>query len=155
MINDNSFVDLSKLYNIPVSNKDMYINKMEENFKEYKENNNVMLEDNFVNKKNNLEPIKSAQELQNNMNLSNFNPPQSISNYEVQNEYNIQNLNDLMRSQIGKNVTIEFLIGANNLIEKKGTVLAVGDDYIILNEDNTESILICDFYNIKFITLNY
>lgn len=155
MINDNSFVDLSKLYNIPVSNKDMYINKMEENFKEDKENNNVMLEDNFVNKKNNLEPIKSAQELQNNMNLSNFNPPQSISNYEVQNEYNIQNLNDLMRSQIGKNVTIEFLIGANNLIEKKGTVLAVGDDYIILNEDNTESILICDFYNIKFITLNY
>ena len=120
MINDNSFVDLSKLYNIPVSNKDMYINKMEENFKEDKENNNVMLEDNFVNKKNNLEPIKSAQELQNNMNLSNFNPPQSISNYEVQNEYNIQNLNDLMRSQIGKNVTIEFLIGANNLIEKKG-----------------------------------
>ena len=97
MINDNSFVDLSKLYNIPVSNKDMYINKMEENFKEDKENNNVMLEDNFVNKKNNLEPIKSAQELQNNMNLSNFNPPQSISNYEVQNEYNIQNLNDLMR----------------------------------------------------------
>ena len=155
MINDNSFVDLSKIYNIPVSNKDMYINKMEENFKEDKENNNVMLEDNFVNKKNNLEPIKSAQELQNNMNLSNFNPPQSISNYEVQNEYNIQNLNDLMRSQIGKNVTIEFLIGANNLIEKKGTVLAVGDDYIILNEDNTESILICDFYNIKFITLNY
>ena len=106
-------------------------------------------------KKNNLEPIKSAQELQNNMNLSNFNPPQSISNYEVQNEYNIQNLNDLMRSQIGKNVTIEFLIGDNNLIEKKGTVLAVGDDYILLNEDNTESILICDFYNIKFITLNY
>lgn len=155
MINDNSFVDLSKLYNIPVSNKDMYINKMEENFKEDKENNNVMLEDNFVNKKNNLEPIKSAQELQNNMNLSNFNPPQSISNYEVQNEYNIQNLNDLMRSQIGKNVTIEFLIGDNNLIEKKGTVLAVGDDYILLNEDNTESILICDFYNIKFITLNY
>ena len=51
MINDNSFVDLSKLYNIPVSNKDMYINKMEENFKEDKENNNVMLEDNFVNKK--------------------------------------------------------------------------------------------------------
>lgn len=155
MINDNNFVDLSKLYNIPVSNNDMYINKMEENFKENRENDNVMLEDNFGNNKNNLEQIKSAQEVQNNMNLSNFNPFQNISDYEVKNEYGIQNLNDLMRSQIGKNATIEFLIGDNNLVEKRGTILAVGDDYILLNEDNTESILVCDFYNIRFITLNY
>lgn len=74
---------------------------------------------------------------------------------DFKNEDVMQSLNDLMRTQIGRNVTIQFLIGSDNLIEKRGTVLAVGDDYIILREDETGNIIVCDFYNIRFATLNY
>lgn len=67
----------------------------------------------------------------------------------------IQYLNSFMRTQIGRRVTIEFLVGNDNMIEKRGILLAVGANFVLLNEEGTNDILSCDFYNIKFVTFHY
>ncbi len=67
----------------------------------------------------------------------------------------LQFMNGFMRTQIGRRVTIEFLIGTNTLTDRTGTLLAVGADYILINEVETDDILLCDFYSMKFIKFYY
>lgn len=67
----------------------------------------------------------------------------------------IQYLNGFIRSQVGRNVSIEFLVGTNQLVTKEGFLVAVGANFILLNPKGTNDILACDFYNIKFITFFY
>ncbi|HEY8423087.1 MAG TPA: hypothetical protein VIL05_15305 [Thermoclostridium sp.] len=67
----------------------------------------------------------------------------------------LQYMNGFMRTQIGRRCTVEFLIGTNTLTDKTGTLLAVGANYILLNETESDDILLCDFYSIKFITFYY
>lgn len=66
-----------------------------------------------------------------------------------------QTLSNFARSQIGKNTTVEFLIGDNTLIEKSGSIVSVGENYILLNETGTRSLVACDLNNIKFIYFDY
>ncbi len=68
---------------------------------------------------------------------------------------NTQTLVSLAQSQIGKNTTIEFLLGENTLIEKTGTIVSVGENYILLNEAGTRNLVACDLKNIKFIYFEY
>jgi len=56
-----------------------------------------------------------------------------------------------LRSQIGSKVKVEFLIGTNMLIDREGTLLDVGVSYIIINETETDDLLLCDIYSIKFV----
>lgn len=65
----------------------------------------------------------------------------------------IQFLNGFLRTQIGKRVRVEFLVGTNTYLEKSGKLLAVGANYIILQEAMTDDLLVCDFFNIKFTTI--
>lgn len=65
----------------------------------------------------------------------------------------MQYLNGFLRAQIGKRVRVEFLIGTNTFTEKSGKLLEVGANYILLQEAMTDDLLVCDFYNIKFVTL--
>ena len=67
----------------------------------------------------------------------------------------VQTLSNFARSQIGKNTTVEFLIGDNTLIEKSGSIVSVGENYILLNETGTRSLVACDLNNIKFIYFDY
>lgn len=64
---------------------------------------------------------------------------------------NLQYLNAALRTQIGRKVTIDFLIGTNTLVDKTGTLLAVGANYLIINEIETDDLLFCDFFTIKFV----
>lgn len=65
----------------------------------------------------------------------------------------MQYLNGFLRTQIGNRVTVNFLIGTNTYIDKSGKLLAVGANYIVLQEAMTDDLLVCDFFNIKFITI--
>ena len=56
-----------------------------------------------------------------------------------------------LRTQIGSRVKIEFLIGTNMLIDREGTLVDVGISYIIINEVETDDLLLCDIYSIKFV----
>lgn len=68
---------------------------------------------------------------------------------------NLQYLNGFIRTQIGRRISIDFLIGSNNMVTKTGYLLAVATNYILINELDTNDITACDFYNIKFIRFYY
>lgn len=67
----------------------------------------------------------------------------------------IQYLNGFLRTQIGRAVRVEFLIGTNTMVDRTGILLGVGANYILINEAETDDIVACDFYNIKFIKFYY
>jgi hypothetical protein len=67
----------------------------------------------------------------------------------------LQYMNGFLRTQIGRPVRVDFLIGTNTLVDRSGTLLAVGINYILINESDSDDIVACDFYNIKFIKFFY
>jgi hypothetical protein len=64
-------------------------------------------------------------------------------------------LNGFLRSQIGRRVRVDFLIGTNTFMDRSGLLLGVGANYILLREASSDDIMACDFYNIKFVTFFY
>lgn len=81
------------------------------------------------------------------MPLSDLNQSQPISTESV------QFLNGFLRTQIGNRVRVEFLVGTNTYLERSGKLMAVGANYIILQEAMSDDMLVCDFFNIKFVTI--
>ncbi|EPR09272.1 hypothetical protein [Ruminiclostridium papyrosolvens] len=61
-------------------------------------------------------------------------------------------MNGFLRTQIGKTVRVEFLIGTGTLVDKFGRLLAVGANYLVLRQAETDDIVVCDFFTIKFVT---
>ena len=59
-----------------------------------------------------------------------------------------------LREQIGKLMRVEFLIGTNNLVDRLGIVEHVGASYILLRSFENDSLVYCDIYSIKFITIS-
>lgn len=67
------------------------------------------------------------------------------------NRTSIQYLNGFLRTQIGKNVRVQFLFGCDLMVERFGELISVGANYILLSEAETGYMLACDFKDIKFI----
>lgn len=63
----------------------------------------------------------------------------------------IQYTQGYLKTQIGKKIKVEFLIGTNMLIDREGTLMDVGISYIIIREVETDDLLLCDIYSIKFV----
>ncbi|MGN1326858.1 MAG: hypothetical protein ACI4VQ_02075 [Clostridia bacterium] len=59
-----------------------------------------------------------------------------------------------LREQIGKLMRVEFLIGTNNLVDRIGILQDVGASYILLRSLESDSLVYCDIYAIKFITIS-
>ena len=59
-----------------------------------------------------------------------------------------------LREQIGKLMRVEFLIGTNNLVDRIGVLEDVGASYILLRSFENDSLIYCDIYAIKFITIS-
>ena len=49
---------------------------------------------------------------------------------------------------------VEFLIGTNNLVDRIGILEDVGASYILLRSLESDSLVYCDIYSIKFITIS-
>lgn len=60
-----------------------------------------------------------------------------------------------LKSQIGARVKVEFLIGTDMFVDKEGTLVDVGISYIIIREVDTDDLLLCDIYSIKFVRFYY
>lgn len=58
-----------------------------------------------------------------------------------------------LREQIGKLVRVEFLIGTNNLTDRTGILEDVGASYILLRSIESDNLIYCDIYSIKFVTI--
>lgn len=67
----------------------------------------------------------------------------------------LQYINGFLRTQIGKKVNVEFLIGTNTVTDRTGTLMGVGANYLLLNEVETDDLLICDFFSVKFVRVYY
>lgn len=59
-----------------------------------------------------------------------------------------------LREQIGKLMRVEFLIGTNNLTDRIGILEDVGASYILLRSVESNNLIFCDIYSIKFITIS-
>jgi hypothetical protein len=59
-----------------------------------------------------------------------------------------------LNHQIGSKVRVEFLVGTNApLVDRAGTLRYVGSNYIIITPSETDDLLVCDLYSIKFVTI--
>lgn len=58
-----------------------------------------------------------------------------------------------LREQIGKLIRVEFLIGTNNLTDRIGILEDVGASYILLRSVESDNLIYCDIYAIKFVTI--
>lgn len=67
----------------------------------------------------------------------------------------IQYANGFYRTQIGRYVRIEQLMGSNTIENKEGFLIGVGLNYIILQEMSTGNIQVIDFYGIKSMYIYY
>lgn len=59
-----------------------------------------------------------------------------------------------LREQIGKLMRVEFLIGTNNLTDRIGILEDVGASYILLRSIESNNLIYCDIYSIKFVTIS-
>ena len=59
-----------------------------------------------------------------------------------------------LRTQIGKLMRVEFLIGTNNLVDTTGILIDVGASYILLRALESDVVTYADIYSIKFITIS-
>lgn len=59
-----------------------------------------------------------------------------------------------LREQLGKLMRVEFLIGTNNLTDRIGVLEDVGASYILLRSVESNNLIYCDIYAIKFITIS-
>ncbi len=59
-----------------------------------------------------------------------------------------------LREYIGRLVRVEFLIGTNNLVDRIGILEDVGASYILLRSFENDSLVYCDIYSIKFVTIS-
>jgi hypothetical protein len=57
-----------------------------------------------------------------------------------------------LRTQIGRKVRVEFLIGTGTTTDRIGTLVGVGASYILIRLEETDDILMADLYSIKFVT---
>lgn len=58
-----------------------------------------------------------------------------------------------LKTQIGRKVKIEFLIGTSTFTDRIGTLISVGASYILLRLEESDDILMADIYSIKFVTI--
>ena len=59
-----------------------------------------------------------------------------------------------LRNFIGCNMRVEFLIGTSGaLVDRVGVLMEVGASYIVLQPFQTDDLLMCDMYSIKFVTI--
>lgn len=80
----------------------------------------------------------------NDINNPNMNIPESVTNTMFWPAY--------LRKFIGNWVRVDFFIG-NSLEERIGQLLEVGASYIVLNVLEPETVMICDIFAIKFVTV--
>ena len=106
------------------------------------EMNNKRIVNNNTQDKKITEEIKSETRL----NKINSNSPEILTNPIYTPAF--------LRTQIGKLMRIEFLIGTNNMVDRVGFLEDVGASYILLRSFEGDSQIYADIYAIKFITIS-
>ena len=56
-------------------------------------------------------------------------------------------------TQIGKYVKVDFLLGTSTFQDRQGILQEVGISFIVIKENSTNNLIMCDIYSIKFVTV--
>ena len=67
----------------------------------------------------------------------------------------LQYVNGFYRTQIGRYVRLDQLLGSNNLTTQEGFLIGVGYNYLLLQEGYTRNILVVDIYSVKNMYVYY
>lgn len=67
----------------------------------------------------------------------------------------LQYVNGFYRTQIGRYVRVDQLLGSNNLTQQEGFLIGVGYNYLLLQEGYTRNILVVDIYSVKNMYVYY
>jgi len=84
-------------------------------------------------------------------------PPAAVppsGEYVPQTVISTQYTAGFLKTQIGKRVRVEFLIGTSSLTDRLGVLIGVGASYILLRDVDTNEIIMGDLYSIKFVTIS-
>lgn len=169
--NDNDFFDLTKIYDLDEGSFQNEDAKDMDSFTE-------MLGYDFLNEEKDpgldvMREIDSNVENEENRSLAEISNETGIQNRINQNSameensnilkekvfnfegVNLKNIRNFLETQTGKMATIEMTIANDRLVDKIGMILAVGEDFLLLEETQTGNILVCPLKNIEFIRLNY
>jgi len=84
---------------------------------------------------------------------SSLMPMPSLGEQTPETLTNSQYTPGFLRTQIGRRMRVEFLIGNGALIDRTGTLVGVGTSYILLRLIESDDIIMCDMYSIKFVTI--
>lgn len=78
-------------------------------------------------------------------------PPgyQEILSYD-----SLQYMNGFLRTQLGRICTVEFLLGSGQITTKTGRLIGIGLNYILLYVQETDTLLTCDYYSIRFVSFD-
>ncbi|WP_427338887.1 hypothetical protein [Caloranaerobacter sp. DY30410] len=60
-------------------------------------------------------------------------------------------LQGYLKTLIGKFIRVDFIVGTNMFVDKEGTLEEVGIDHIVLRQAETNDLIVCDLYSIKFV----
>lgn len=62
-------------------------------------------------------------------------------------------LQGYLKTMIGQYVKVEFILGTNMLIDREGVLMEVGVDHIVIQEPETDDLVVADLYSIKFVKI--
>lgn len=86
-------------------------------------------------------------------NLPNLTNNQQKTFFTYPTETECNNLQSYLNTILNRFVKVDFLIGNDNLIFKEGILKEVGCDYILLEMIDSNDLLVCDIYSIKFVQI--
>lgn len=61
-------------------------------------------------------------------------------------------LQQMLSQNLGELVRCDFLIGSSQVVSKAGVLYAVNEKYLILYQEYNETYVVCDIFNLKFVT---
>ena len=67
----------------------------------------------------------------------------------------VQYMNGFLRTQIGRGVRVQQLIGSGNTVDRYGFLVGVGNNYLLLQDISNGNIMMVDFYTVKFVYIYY
>ena len=82
--------------------------------------------------------------------------PMTPNGYDSEIDYDsVQAFNGFLRTQIGRYMRIEQLVGSNNIENRFGFLVGVGTNFIILQEITTGNIMVIDIFSIRLTYVYY
>jgi len=61
---------------------------------------------------------------------------------------------EYLQQHIGQNMRVQFMLGSGGtLVDRTGVLVEVGETFIVLQPTDTDDLLMCDLFSIKFVTI--